>query len=110
MVAATILTLLFASSKPQSQADQIVKLEILGKRLEDAAPTLGKALGLGNNLQISKSLRDDVVIIRSIDATQKELRDTIESTLNVTFEKKSEGWTLTQTPIQKNADSKIYQA
>jgi hypothetical protein len=91
-----------ASSPPQ----EVVKLDIAGQRLEVAAPALVKALGWSAPVSVAPNIRNDVVVIKSVDATPKELREQIESTLGITFEERKEGILITQSGVQKQTELK----
>lgn len=91
-----------AGSAPQ----EVVKVEILGQRLEVAAPALVRALGWDVPVSVAPNIRNDVVVIQSVNASKSELREKIESTLSITFEPRKEGILITQSGAQKQAEIK----
>jgi hypothetical protein len=86
-----------------------VTLDILGERLEVAGQKIAKSLGL-EAVIINPQIKDQVVLISVKNVPQKEFLAQLDQTLNIEFSKKSEGWWLTQSPIQKVREEKAEKA
>lgn len=109
MNCSALFLLCTSASFPSQTTDKIVKLDISAMRWEQAAPIYCKAMGWGSNVFVPDNLKDEVVIIRSTDATQNELKSKVEEVLGVTFEKRSEGLFLTQSQKQKQEEQKEFE-
>lgn len=84
-----------------------VSLELRGIRLENAAPTLAKAFGMGY-LEIGPTLRNEVILVRTKDVDPETLKANLAKVLNGTWLHRKEGWSFEQTDEQRAAEKKTY--
>ena len=84
-----------------------VSLELRGVRLETAAPILARTFGL-DSLEIGPTLKNEVLLVRVKDADAETLKANIATVLHGEWLHRKEGWWLTQSDEQKNADRKTY--
>jgi hypothetical protein len=84
---------------------QSVTLDILGERLETAAPKIANAIGI-ESVVISPKFENQVVMISVKNVPREEFIKQFEKTVNLSFVKRSEGWWLQQTPEQQISEEK----
>ncbi|MBI1331810.1 MAG: hypothetical protein GC165_02915 [Armatimonadetes bacterium] len=82
-----------------------VSLDLRGVRLENAAPILARTFGW-DSLEIGPTLINEVILVRAKDIEPSVLRDKLAFALNGTWEHRKEGWRLTQSDDQKDAEKK----
>ena len=103
MVLSSLAVALAWSSRPVP-----ISVELRGVRLENAAPTLAQALGY-DSLSIGQNLRNDVLLVRCKDVEPDVFKENLAKVLHATWEKRSDGWRLTQSAEQKNEDQRTYE-
>lgn len=89
--------------------EPMISLDIMGERLENAAPKIAHSLGL-ESVVVNPQIKDQVVLISVKNVPQKEFIDQLDQVLNIEVSKKTDGWWLTQSPAQKIREEKAEKA
>lgn len=90
-----------------AQQEPTTTLNLNGVRILNAGPTLAQAFHV-QNVEIGKSIANDVLLVRAKDVDPALLRDKIATTLNATWQPTPTGWRLEQTNQQVSQDLRIY--